>query len=167
MADRFRTPRKEKEWACIPSFVQAMTANATFATGALAFASSATVMRMLGEYVITPTAAPGAGDQVKVTIGIGKVSTDAATAGAGSLPDPAEECEYPWLYWAEHSFLFSGTQSERDGGAGVVRVPFDIRSMRKFKPRESLVFIFQYTDIVGAPPLTFLGSQTRTLIALS
>jgi len=81
MADRFRTPRKEKQWADLPAFTQALVGTSTLAIASLGFSSVQTVLRMLGEYVITPTLAPAALDEAKVTIGIGKTSTDAAALG--------------------------------------------------------------------------------------
>ena len=166
MADRFRTPRKEKQWIAIPSFIQQMTADGTFVTSSRPFTSVQTVMRMLGEYTIAPDAATVAQDMVKIAVAIGKVSTDAFTAGAASLPDPAGEAEYPWLYWAEHSFFFGSTSADPNMVSSSLRHTFDIRSMRKFRPGESIVFVTQYVDLNGAPPIRFMGSQVRLLTTI-
>jgi len=166
MADRFRTPKKEKQWDAIPSFTEVMTANATFLTARVAFSSVQTVLRMIGEYIITPTSAPTALDQCVVAVGICKMSTDASTVGATAAPDPAGEAEYPWLYWASHKFYFGGTGAEPSAGPGAVRKSFDIRSMRKFRPGESLVFVTQYVDIAGLPPMTFSAGETRILTTI-
>ncbi len=161
-----RGPRQTKEWAAIPSISLAGTTNATILGGSLALLASQTVLRMIGGYVIHPENVATSGDRCKVTLAIGVVSTDAFDAGAASMPDPAGEAEYPWLYWAEHSFGFPKTLSATISGdsvSGVVRERFDIRSMRKMKPRESLAFVVQYVDLVGAPAMRILLSQTRVL----
>jgi len=122
---------------------------------------------MLGEYSIFPTAAPAAGDEMEFCIGIGVVSSDAATVGASAMPDPCDEPEYPWLYWASHPFGFNGTAVETALASGSVRKHFDIKSMRKIKPSESLVVIGQYADIgsAGEPPMTIVVGGLRVLLA--
>jgi len=47
----------------------------------------------------------------------------------------------------------------------TVRRQFDIRSMRKLKPRESLVWLVQYGDLSGTPSITTVCGQIRTLVA--
>ena len=134
-------------------------------TGGLADAF--TVLRMLGGYTIFPTSAPVAGDEVTVSYGIGVVSSDAATVGASALPDPGTEPEYPWLYWASHALGYSNNSVQQITGAGAVRVDFDIKSMRKIKPSESLVSVAQYNNVAtgGNPPLTIVVGGLRVLVA--
>jgi len=164
MVDRFRTPRKEKIWSAIPSFIQAMTGDGTFVIAGVPFNGPQTVMRMLGEYVISPNGATVAQDMVKITVGIGKVSGDAFTLGSTAMPDPAGESNYPWLYWAEHPFFFASTSADPIMEVSSVRVPFDIRSMRKFRAGQQLAFVFQYADLNGAPPMRIVAGQTRILL---
>ncbi len=155
-------PRQTKRWDSIASFVQAFTSDTTAATGALPFTESETILRMLGEYVIKPTSAPTNGDAARMGVGIAVVSSDAFAVTA--VPDPLAEPEYPWLYWADHPFFFNST-STVDAVAGLsLHKTFDIRSMRKVSPRESLTMIVQYGDSTGAPPLTFINGQTRVLL---
>ena len=154
----------DKEWNSIPSISLALTADATSLGGALSPGTSATVLRMLGEYIIVPTSAPAALDQVKVAVGIGVISGDAFAAGSASVPDPAGEPDYPWLFWAEHSLYFGTTSVDPSSLGATVRRQFDIRSMRKMKPRETLAMIVQYANIAGNPPLSMLISQTRVLL---
>ncbi len=167
MARQFqRSQKKAKLWLSLPSFQTLLTADSTNAIAALFFTSPQTVIRMLGEYVIAPNSAPTAADRVKITVGLAKVSSDAATLGATALPDPAGDPDFPWLYWAEHSMFYPTTSLTGLSDSEVVRRPFDIRSMRKFASSEALVFVFQYADISGAPPIRFLGSATRVLTTL-
>ena len=165
MADRFRTPRKVKEWAAIPAFSSSLTTDATVLGSGMAGATL-TVMRMLGEYTISPTSAPAALDNAQVTVGIGVVSLDAFTLGSTAMPDPAEEPSFPWLYWAAHPLWYPSVSIGEISGVGVVRQSFDIRSMRKINAREALSFVIQYVSLVGDPPLTFNAGQTRVLTAL-
>jgi len=169
MARQFtRGPRRTKQWRMIESLgPRDFTAPATVFQGSIAFSEAATVLRMLGEYVIGPTSAPVAGDDAAVAIGIGVVSTDAATVGGASMPDPDTEGEYPWLYWANHPLFYATTNVDHAVGTGVVRRSFDIRSMRKIKPRESLVVVGEYTSASGNPPVTFFMQDVRVLLALA
>ena len=122
---------------------------------------------MIGEYVIAPTGVISAADRVRIGVGIGIVSSDAFAAGAGSMPDPLGEPDYPWLYWMDHPFYYSTTGAPLQLSTDVegVRAKFDIRSMRKFKPRESLAFLVQYADSSGTPPMQLLQGNVRCLIA--
>ncbi len=159
--------RIEKEWNNIPGITLALTAAATVSGSAFIPGTSITIMRMLGEYMIVNTGTIVAADGARVTVGIGVVSADAFAAGAASLPDPDGEPEYPWLYWASHSFRFPKALSATISGdsvSGVIRRPFDIKSMRKMKPGQALVFIVQYADISGNPALTMEIAPTRLLV---
>jgi len=165
MADRSRGPRMPKHWHAIPGFEASLTVNATVLGGALAsLLTPFTVIRMLGEYVICADAAPTAQDNCSIGVGIGVVSTDAAAIGSTAMPDPIGETEFPWLYWAEHDFFFNEA-SLVGNDARVLRRSFDVRSMRKIAPRQSLVMIVQYADTAGAPPMQITASQTRVLVA--
>ena len=166
---RGRGRRMDKEWNSIPAFDQALTAAAIFGPANVSPNTSATVIRMLGEYTIGNTAATTAGDAAIVAVGIGVVSAEAFAVAAGAgMPNPGGEPEYPWLYWASHTLSYpkalSGTISG-DSELPVIRRAFDIKSMRKMKPGQVLAFILQYIDITGAPPLTFRASHTRVLFA--
>ena len=168
MAHRnFGSQRMSKQWAFMTVGSNAFTANATAALGSLSFAEPGTVIRMLGSFIISGTSggAFGAGDEACLAVAIGVVSTDAVAAGAGSLPDPGAEPEYPWLYWTEKVvFMFDGTLSESRSMSNW-QVDFDVRSRRKLKPRESLVMVAEYSDITGTPPVTVSAARTRVLVA--
>ncbi len=162
-----RGSRMAKHWHELPAGAVTLTANATAFVGALALDGPWTAIRMLGEYVFAPTGggAFAASDNALLALAIGVISTDAAALGSSAVPDPADEPDYPWLYWAEHPLLFLVATADQNNPAGVVRVSFDIRSMRKIKPRESLSMIIQYTDVSGTPPISFSAAHTRVLVA--
>ena len=166
MANGRGGPRLAKQWESLAAINISMTADSTNLGASSGTNTSQTVLRMIGEYVGLPSAATVAGDRAVVTVGIGVISSDAFAAGAGSVPDPAGESEYPWLYWASHPFRFGDTSVDPNSQSASVRHTYDIRSMRKMKPRESLALIVQYVDINGAPPIAFLFGATRVLIGL-
>ncbi len=126
-----------------------------------------TVLRNLGEYTIFPTGPAVQGDEGAVCFAIGVVSSDAATAGSASMPDPCAEPEYPWLYWASHPFGYNAAVEESALASSSVRRSFDIKSMRKIKPSESLVTIVEYENVGsgGDPPLTIVVGGWRVLVA--
>ena len=154
--------RMIKEWGAIPLSNQALTGDGTTLGGSLAFVAAATIMRCLGEYVITPTSTPTGGDAVAIAIGLGIASTDAVTAGAGSLPDPSGEGDFPWLYWKRHAFFMAdGAVAPRI--ANALRMEFDVRSMRRIRPGQSLFWVSEYADIAGTPPMQCILTGVRVL----
>ncbi len=168
MANGRRGSRQRKEWNSLGSTAApiALTGSSTaIVAGTLDFQAAVTVLRMLGEYTINPgAAAPVSGDSCRIGVGIGVISSDAATLGATAAPDPNAEAEYPWLYWAVHPMVFRSTSQDPSSAAASVRHRFDVRSMRKIKPRESLVMIVEYLNNNGDPEITFFGGTVRVLI---
>ncbi len=162
-----RIAKRRKEWMFTDSAIEAdFTTDTTLLFTTLLFTETRTILRMLGEFVIGPTAAPVDGDGVEMSVGFGIVSADAVGVGSTAMPDPSQEPEYPWLYWSSHPFFFRSTDVQQALGTGVVRVPFDVRSMRKVKPREALISVVQYVNSGGNPPMTAAVGQTRVLVAL-
>ena len=160
-----------KHWVGVVGAAQDFVADSTIlmqqvgGTGGLADAF--TVLRMLGEYIIFPTNAPVAGDEAELCVGICVVSSDAATVGSASMPDPCDDHGYPWLYWASHPIGFNGTSVVAALASASVRHSFDVKSMRKIKPSESLVTIAQFSNVSGGgdPPTTIVIGGLRVLLA--
>jgi len=165
MADRFtRGPRQQKRWAGLPGVNFLLNAAGTQGVASIAFTEPGTILRMIGEYTLAFNVAPTALDAAKVTLGLGIISADAFAAGTTALPDPAGNPEWPWMYWAEHQMFAAGSAADPAGEAASVRRFFDSGSMRKVKPSENLVFIVQYSDLTGTPPIRFMQGQVRVLI---
>ncbi len=159
--------RMGKQWSFLGGQFTLLTVDATvIASASIDSTTAQTILRMIGEYSISPTSAPVAGDRAAVGVGIGVVSSDAFAAGSGSMPDPSAEADYPWLYWANHTFSYAGVEPSQGGAALSVRKFFDIKSMRRMKPRESLATVVQYVNLNGDPPLTFAMGVTRVLLGL-
>ncbi len=163
MARQFTRGRPSvKQWQSMSGLSAQIGAAATVGGGILGFAQAATIIRMIGGYGVAVRATPVAGDISSVTVAIGVVSSDAAAVGASALPDPLGEPEYPWLYHRDHSLFFADGSIDPHSALGSFRTEFDIRSMRKIKPRESLVAVIQVASS-GDPPLQFEMDLTRVL----
>ena len=162
-----RSARMPKHWHGITAGEIHLVGTGTQIVGAFSGVATTpyTVLRMLGEYIIVPTSAPTAADAVLISSAIGVVSDDAVAVGATAMPDPLSDVEYPWLYWASHPFHFSSTSVDPSQAGGSVRVKFDMKSMRKIKPRESLVWVFEYFDVAGTPPMSVFAGDLRFLVA--
>ena len=70
-------------------------------------------------------------------------------AGAGSMPDPSAEPEYPWIWFGE-TMLYSPNANFADPMINQ-RLEIDSKAMRKFKPGQALTIIAQYVNLVGTP----------------
>ncbi len=163
--------RLGKQWDSIAATSQPITAVGTTLGASLAVTAAQTVLRMIGGFRLASTGVATAADNCRITVGIGVVSTDAFTAGSGSVPDPGGEPDYPWLYWKSTHLFYPAAVSATAGqgdqtGVGSATVLFDIRSMRKMKPRESLAWVIEYADISGTPPIQVMLDQVRVLIGL-
>ena len=152
-----------KFWLGIPGISLAMTSTST-ALGAW-FASDAplTILRCRGELLVSMDG-PALQDEVAITVGLGVISFDAFVAGAAAVPDPGEEPDFSWLYWKAMTFFAEATQVHDTTRS--MRVEIDTKAMRKMKSRESLVWIAQYVDIVGTPPMQVSFVQTRVLVGI-
>ncbi len=165
MANGRRFPRKDKTWFGTAPLDFLLTANSTsFGTGMSAGLTS-TIMRIMGEYAIGPTSAPTALDAVYITLALGIVSSDAFTLGSTAAPDPVTEFGYPWLYWRSHGFHFSATDPEAGTSMTSVRHSFDVKGMRKLRVDQTLAWVVQYSDSIGAPPMSIALAGTRILLA--
>ena len=165
MADRGRGSRMTKQWIGAIWLGNNFTADSTQIVAILAdFLEAGTILRMLGELSVTPGATGVTdNDAAQMTVGIGLVSTDAATLGSTAMPDPAAELDYDWLWWYSVAIDVPNEVSFA-GQTASARIPISSKAMRRFKPRSSLVVIGQYSDGVGIPPLSVIGS-TRVLVA--
>ena len=160
-------PRRRKSWFGLLGLSTNLTGDATVLGGGLtATEAGNTVLRIMGEYTISPTSAPVVSDLATVTVGIAIVSADAFELGLTVVPDPGSEPEYDWLYWRAHSMAFDNVLSDSSGANATLRRPFDVKSMRKLGARETLCSIVQYSDISGSSPLSYEFSQARVLMAL-
>ncbi len=131
-----------KQWTAVPGLVTALSASiGTVILGSVAFAVPATILRMRGRMLVFFDESAQIADQALFAFGLAVVSTDAATAGAGSLPDPSGEPEFPWIYWTEFAMSNLALTEERPFGVSAREIVFDSKAMRKVKPGESLQMV--------------------------
>ena len=169
MARRIVTSRPAKtidykQWDSMPTVQIAGAAAATHQGGAITFNVPATILRCRGELLMYFDATKQVGDLMIVTAALGIVSADAYTAGVGSMPDPAGEPEYPWLWWGEWRLDSIVAAAEEGAGLTVHRVSVDTKAMRKIKPGQNIAWIFELGGVVGAPATIIEQTQTRVLI---
>jgi len=169
-----RTPRRRKSWDSFTGSVLTLTANGTsIGSAALSFAESGrTIMRVLADINVSFHTAVSitASDSADITCGLAIVTADAFSAGAGSLPDPEDEPNFPWLMWKHiniYAFLAeTSTQPFIPAGDASFRWEVDSRVMRKMRAGEALVWVVQYVDITGTPSVSVRVGTTRVLVAL-
>ncbi len=151
-----------KQWSSIPGISADAAAIGIIGASSLAFAEPVTVLRIRGGGVACLDGAVD-GDTNNIAVAIGVVSTDAAAAGTGSLPDPIQEPEYDWLYWEEFS-LKNALAIAAEASSDIfhsVRFRFDTKAMRKIKPGSSLIMVVQTGTAV---PIDVELDQARVLI---
>ena len=170
MARQFRAPRMLKEWLPLPGTAADLTASGTLvAMASLVFTGPGTILRMIGEYVIFPTAPLVAGDEAVVQVGIGIFSSDAVTLGATALPEPFGDVSYAgWLYTADHPFGANAAVEESALALMSIRKHFDVKSMRKFRTDQTIAMVAMLADVGsgGAPPMTIVAGGTKLLGAI-
>jgi len=155
-----------KQWEGISGSETHFTADATSIFGSFQPTTPMTVMRLLGEYTISPTSSPAANDSVSIGVGVCVVSSDAFAVGASAVPEPFGDQAYPWLYWAVHPLHYPDTNADPAAQSGSVRAMIDVKSMRKLKgDRETLIWVGSYFNIAGNPPLSVVAGALRVLTA--
>ena len=156
-----------KAWDGIPGLTQAVSADSTFlASGALTFGIPATLLRTR-TFIEVWFDATGLAtdDEVSLTFGLALLSADAFSAGAGSVPDPSGEAEFPWIFWTAFHMRVIETFATGGTAASMYRqIDVDSKAMRKIKPGQALFWVGQYTDLGGAPVMQISIPQTRCLL---
>ncbi len=119
----------------------------------------------MGEILVFPTAAPVAGDDATITIGVGIVTADAAALGTTAMPDPQAEPNFPWLWWKSIPVGYNNASvTQGEAAAGASRVTWESKAMRRVKGGQAIAIIAQYGDLSGTPPITVVLGATRMLL---
>ena len=149
-----------KQWSSIPAVTNTLTGATTQQGGALSFLVSATILRIRGYVQAHFMATVQVGDEIQLAFGLAVVSTDAFTAGAGSMPDPFGDPEFPWLWWGQIQLesISVAASAVNNGGWGLAaqRLEVDSKAMRKMKLSEFLVWINQANSPSGSPDITVI-----------
>ena len=153
-----------KEWRGIPSLEVASSAAATKQGTSLPFTAPGTILRVRQLIQASFDSTVQDGDTMSTVFGLGVVSTDAFAAGAASMPDPAAEAEYPWLWYGEIMLRQIGTSDVAAWGINAMRLDVDTRAMRRMKPGQSLAWVMQHQVVAGAPIVNVYFGQGRALV---
>ncbi len=165
MPRNFPSQRQQKDWSAIGAATQDFTADATALLNSTSFLTSQTVLRLMGEILVFPTAAPVAGDDATITIGVGIVTADAAALGTTAMPDPQAEPNFPWLWWKSIPVGYNNASvTQGEAAAGASRVTWESKAMRRVKGGQAIAIIAQYGDLSGTPPITVVLGATRMLL---
>ncbi len=109
-------------------------------TGLLA-STALTIFRARGKILgILDTGAVD--ERVIVEIGLAVVGAPAFTAGVASLPTPVTEDQYPF-FWRGQLAMSSGAEAAVITDGLFDRVEIDSKAMRKMKPDEAIVLVFE------------------------
>ncbi len=138
-----------KSWSAVPGLSANISADSTFlASGFLSFLVPATILRVRGAVQAGfRTSGLTIADEASIVFGLGIFSTDAVVAGAGSLPDPSQEPDYPWMWYGE--IILMAPVADFTPPLTVQRLEVDTKAMRKVKPGESLVVVVQTQGAVA------------------
>ncbi len=148
----------------MPGQAQDVTTEATsLVSGSIAFAIPGTLLRARGLLRVSfLTTGLTADDNATMGFGLGLFATDAVAAGAGSMPDPLGEPEFPWIWYGQ--VLMYSPNADHAAPGIEQEIQIDSKAMRKFKPGQSLVIVGQYADLGGLPGLRVDVARTRVLI---
>ena len=170
MARRFVAPARPakkidyKTWFLLPGLSVTHVGNQTFQGGALTFSDAATILRIRGHIQLSFDDLVVVGDRINMVVGVGIVSTDAFSAGAGSMPDPATDFSYPWLWLNEIQLINNNLVDDGAFGLTAQRIEIDSKAMRKITGGQSLVMIGELTGDVGAPNNDIEFGRLRVLV---
>jgi len=154
-----------KSWDSIPGLSTSISTDSTVLAGGLAFTIPATILRWRGSVMAWLDASDKqVGDAGDLAFGLAIISSDAFAAGAGSVPDPISEPEYPWIWLGTMDIRVELTAATEAWGISAQRVDVDSKAMRKVKPGETACMIIQAAGVTGAPNINVEVAQTRVLI---
>jgi len=125
-----------------------------------------TIMRMRGGGIIGLLSATAAGDGFQFGIGIGLVSEQALTAGAGSIPGPLTDRDWDGWIWHKMGTIRAVTATIADGVNAVVsqwQFDIDSKAMRKWdSDADAIVGMLEVTEKGTAT--AELDADTRLLL---
>ena len=153
-----------KAWTAIGGVELTTSGNGTLAGGSFSSGIPITILRCrTPDILLSFDYSQQAGDDIQIALGLGIMSTDAFAAGAGSLPDPGSEPEYPWLWWGQYQLRSFAAANEQSLGTSVVRLSADTKAMRKMKPGQSLGWVVETSGASGSPTTYIEIATTRVL----
>ena len=153
-----------KEWtaACIDSTPVDLAIGTLVVFSVFVADEAETLLRSRGSIQLVLNA-NAVEESVTCAVGLAIVSARAVAAGAASVPRPATEGSYPWLW---HGFLF-GTSFDSAVTAGSslrgTRLEVNSKAMRKLKETEVMVLAFEVCESVDLGGSFQLDAGLRVL----
>ena len=148
--------------------VQAVSSNVNIIMGAgvTPLIPHLTVVRIHGFIEVALTAADAASTGFAFNFGIGIVSAEAFAAGITAIPQPFADIEWPgWMFHYSGSILTTnGALADGDPTDNPLRIPIDVKAMRKFRLNEVMMLTGQFGESASAT--VRIRSQTRVLVKL-
>ena len=154
-----------KEWELASGSDHAISTDTTTIVGTgMMFDSSQTILRLRGNIWAAFDETVQAGDTIRLVVGIGVVSQDAFAAGAGSLPEPNEDPQYPWMWWGEMALESFAAAPISAFGVSAQHLVIDSKAMRRVRATQTLVTVIQSRLASGAPVTNVKMGSLRVLI---
>ena len=143
MVNRVRTSgrRRQTHWGEMQGATTTSTTQATLLASSAGVHDGETIVRIRGLVSLSLKSSSAVGDGFFGAIGIGVVSTAAATAGVASIPTPLTEAA--WDGWMLHQYLVVEDVDGSTGNGAMDRVQLDSKAMRKLTEDDSLVLVWE------------------------
>ena len=130
--------------------VVAGIAKAGFSFGLTTAESALTIVRTRGQMLVTIVDNSGVRQIMQGAMGIILVSSDAFSAGIGSLPGPISDDQNDWYVWAPFTLSTLDGTADDQAISQTVRVDFDSRGMRKSKFGDVAAIVLEIESDVAA-----------------
>ena len=156
-----RSSRRRTSWEVGPGgttpTVITASGNAFLGSAVTPLADGLTVARIRGQLMLYLSTATTILDGFAGAFGIGKTTTQAVTAGAGSVPTPIDEQD--WDGWLFHQYfalkapvVVGGGGVQTTGGeilavSAALRMDVDTKAMRKLNQEDAIYAMIQVTEV--------------------
>ena len=146
MARGTRGRRADYDWQAQAGSITALdlTAGASSIIAMIAFLQASTMVRIRGEAFVQLNAA-AANERTIIALGLLVTTDEAVAAGGGSIPEPFDDAESPWV-WHSFASVSSGAEAAVVSDGLFARVPIDSKAMRRVKQNETLVFVAEIAN---------------------
>ena len=155
-----------KEWTatCAASTVMDIAIGTLVAFNMFVADEAETILRTRGR-VMAHFDPASVNESVTVAVGLAVVSARAVAAGAASLPRPATEGAYPWLWhgWLMMDSFAVQILEASASPAWVDRLEIDSKAMRKVKETEVVALVFEICDSLDGGGSVIIKAGVRAL----
>ena len=159
-----RSARRSKVWAGAQIGLTQMAAgqvafNTLESEADLESQGKPTIARIRGQILVqTDFSAEVPEDKCNVGFGIALLDARAVAAGAGSLPGPLTNIEFPWMWWHSSVIAVQTTVGLEQVLSNFDRIEVDGKAMRKAAPGHLLVLVAEVLAITGTSDIEYFGA---------